>query len=56
MHEHESVEVRSSYEGDWTPGFDVVEEVPTGYRLRRVSDGSLLPGTFATEDVRAVEG
>jgi hypothetical protein len=52
---HEPVEVRSSYEGAWTPGFDVVEEVPTGYRLRRISDGSEVPGAFATEDVRAVE-
>ncbi len=55
MHEQEPVEVRRSYEGEWTPGFKVVEEVSTGYRLRRVSDGSVLPGTFATEDVRAVE-
>jgi hypothetical protein len=54
MHEHEPVEVRSSYEGEWNPGFRVVEEVPTGYRLGRVSDGSVLPGV-ATEDVRAVE-
>ncbi len=21
MHEHEPVEIRSSYEGEWTPGF-----------------------------------
>jgi hypothetical protein len=55
MDERESVEVRSSYEGEWTSGFDVVEEVPAGYRLRRNSDDSVLPGTFATEDVRAVE-
>jgi hypothetical protein len=55
MQDHEPVEVRSSYEGEWTAGFDVVEEVSTGYRLRRVSDGSVLPGAFATEDVRAVE-
>jgi hypothetical protein len=54
MHEHEPVEVRSSYEGAWTPGFDVVEERPTGYLLRRVSDDSVLPGVFATENVRAV--
>lgn len=55
MHDHERVEVRSSYEGEWTPGFDVVERMPTGYRLRRVSDDSVLPGIFATEDVRTVE-
>ena len=55
MHEHEPVEVRSSYEGEWTPGFDVVEERPTGYRLRRTSDDSVLPGEFASEDVRTIE-
>ena len=55
MDEHESVEVRSSFEGVWSTGFDVVEEVPAGYRLRRVSDGCALPGVFATEDVRAAE-
>ena len=55
MRDHEPVEVRSSYEGEWTAGFDVVEEVPAGYRLRRASDGTVLPGAFSTEDVRAVE-
>jgi hypothetical protein len=52
MHEHEQVEVRSSYEGEWTRGFDVVEERASGYRLRRASDGTVLPGEFATADVR----
>ena len=54
MHENEPVEVRSSYEGAWTGGFTVVDEYPSGYRLRRVSDDTVLPGEFATEDVRAV--
>jgi hypothetical protein len=55
MHEHEPVEVRTSFEGVWTAGFDVVQELPAGYRLRRVSDDSVLPGAFATKDVRSAE-
>jgi hypothetical protein len=55
MRENQPVEVRSSYEGAWTGGFTVVDERPTGCRLRRVSDDTVLPGEFATEDVRAVD-
>lgn len=47
------VEVRSRFEGRWARGFEVVEVVPDGYRLRRRSDGSVLPAVFAPDDVRA---
>jgi biotin operon repressor len=39
----------------WSPGFSVVEENERGYRLRRRSDGSLLPYEIAKDKVRAAE-
>jgi hypothetical protein len=50
------VEVRSRFEERWTRGFEVSEvlEAETGpaYRVRRRSDGSILPVTFSDDDVR----
>jgi hypothetical protein len=51
------VEVRSRFEDRWTRGFEVSEVVepdtgPTVYRVRRRSDGSILPVTFSDDDVR----
>jgi hypothetical protein len=48
------VEVRNHYDGRWAGGFQVAEETPSGYRLRRLSDDSILPAEFSTEDVREV--
>ncbi len=48
------VEVRNRYDGRWAGGFQVAEETPSGYRLRRLSDGSILPEEFSAEDVREV--
>ena len=47
------VEVRSSFDRTWKRGFRV-EKVDDGggYRLRRMSDGSVLPTVFAFEVVR----
>jgi len=50
------VAVRCSFEGTWSPGFEVAEFVlepdgGAGYRLRRLSDGTLLPVIFPIEDV-----
>jgi hypothetical protein len=47
------VDVRSRYVGAWSRGFEVAESVKQGYRVRRLSDGSILPDVFASEDVRA---
>jgi hypothetical protein len=55
MQPHDTVEVRNRYDGRWSQGFQVVEECPSGYRLRRVSDGSVLPKEFHAEDVRVLE-
>jgi hypothetical protein len=49
------VEVRAKFDRAWARGFEVVEVVadPTpGYRIRRRSDGSVLPVLFAEDDVR----
>jgi hypothetical protein len=51
------VEVRSRFNRAWARGFEVVESVADagtdpGYRIRRRSDGSVLPVVFSPEDVR----
>jgi len=46
------VEVRSRFDARWARGFEVAEVLADGYRLTRLSDGSLLPVAFDFEDVR----
>jgi hypothetical protein len=56
------VEVRSRFESRWTRGFEVADKVdgtgnPDGpgesmYKVRRRSDGSILPVTFSENDLR----
>ena len=50
------VEVRSRFEERWTRGFEVSEvleaEGEPVYRVRRRSDGSILPVTFSDDDLR----
>ena len=48
-----AVDVRSRYVGAWSSGFEVAEPFNDGYRIRRLSDGSVLPDVFTNEDVRA---
>ena len=57
MFEHGAlVEVRSRYDGVWVGGLEVVEASPAGYRLRRLSDGRVLPGpAFPPGDVQRAE-
>ena len=45
-------EVWNQYSESWASGFEVVEETERGYRLRRCSDGSMLPDTISRSDVR----
>jgi len=47
-----SVEVRDRFEKEWTAGFEIAAVTPQGYRIRRVSDGSVLPTEFARHEVR----
>lgn len=47
------VEVRSSFDGSWVNGFEVVDTEDDGaLRLRRLSDGEVLPATFPPDVVR----
>ena len=48
-----AVDVRSRYVGEWSSGFEVAEPLKDGYRIRRLSDGSVLPDVFTNDDVRA---
>jgi hypothetical protein len=49
------VEVRTRFDDSWGRGFEIAEVVEEGvprYRVRRRSDGSVLPTLFSDEDVR----
>jgi len=51
-----TVRVRTRFDGGWSSGFEVadtIEEDPPGvrYRLRRKSDGVILPALFSDEDL-----
>ncbi|MEZ5322414.1 MAG: hypothetical protein R2698_10140 [Microthrixaceae bacterium] len=46
------VEVRCRFDRAWARGFEVAERDATGYRVRRMSDGSVLPVRFPAADVR----
>jgi hypothetical protein len=50
------VEVRTRFERRWTRGFEVAafdeDADPPAYRVRRRSDGSILPVAFPEDDVR----
>jgi hypothetical protein len=49
------VEVRTRFDMSWARGFEIAEVDEHGvtrYRLRRRSDGSMLPAWFSDDDVR----
>ena len=52
------VEVRSRFDERWTRGFEVAEIVgqddpaAVRYRIRRRSDGTVLPALFVDDEVR----
>jgi hypothetical protein len=52
MHQLDPVEVRTKYTETWAPGFEIADETCEGYRVRRVSDGVLLPGHFHSDEIR----
>jgi hypothetical protein len=49
----DKVEVRRRFDAQWARGFEIVEVTATGYRVRRTSDGEVLPVEFTEADVRA---
>jgi len=46
------IEVRDRFTGTWSFGFDVAEVLGSAYRVRRLSDGAVLPVAFQSGDVR----
>ncbi len=46
------VEVVTHFTGSWTAGFEVVGSDPNGCRVRRLSDGAVLPNDFDLSEVR----
>ena len=48
----EQVEVHTKFNDSWVGGFEVAEIVEGGYRVRRTSDGSLLPNLTSEADLR----
>jgi hypothetical protein len=46
------VEVRTRYLNRWARGFEIVAVDDHGVRLRRQSDGAILPITIGVQDVR----
>jgi hypothetical protein len=44
--------VRNHYQGTWARGFEVAEVTDQGYRIRRLSDGTILGELFSRDDVR----
>lgn len=47
-----SVEVRRRFDQAWARGFEIASAAEDGYRLRRQSDGAVLPVSFPPDDVR----
>jgi hypothetical protein len=56
MEQGTRVEVRSRFDDRWSRGFEVAEVVDEGegarYRLKRRSDGSVLPVLFVDDELR----
>jgi len=50
------VEVATRFTGSWTRGFEVVGLDSCGCRVRRVSDGAVLPADFDFLEVRPEDG
>ncbi len=46
------VEVRDRFRGSWARGFELAEVDEGGLRVRRLSDGAVLPVVFDPDDVR----
>ena len=49
-----AIEVRGTFRGEWSRGFEVAEATHDGYWVRRVSDRSVLPVEFMGHDLRGV--
>ncbi|HVT75865.1 MAG TPA: hypothetical protein VHD87_02460 [Acidimicrobiales bacterium] len=50
------IEVRNRFDGSWSHGFEIVERLDVDgaaprLRLRRLSDGHVLPALFSADDI-----
>ena len=52
MNVGDPVEVHTQFNNSWVDGFEIAEELPEGYRVRRLADGALLPGCTSERDLR----
>lgn len=50
------VEVKARFDGTWSGGFEVVDVEDDGYRIRRMTDGTVLPSVFHHNEVRQESG
>jgi hypothetical protein len=48
----DQVDLHTNFTDSWVCGFEIAALVPDGYRIRRESDGSLLPGYTSEADLR----
>jgi hypothetical protein len=48
----DQVEVHTQFNDAWVSGFEIAQVSPDGYRVRRTSDASLLPGYTSASDLR----
>jgi hypothetical protein len=46
------VQVRRKFDDKWATGFEVAEATTQGYKVRRLSDGELIPVPIAADDLR----
>jgi hypothetical protein len=46
------VEVRTRFDGSWSRGFEIAEVEDDGYRVKRMTDGAVLPSVFGDHEVR----
>lgn len=48
-----AVEVRNRFCASWSDDFEIAERAGSGYRVKRRSDGYVLPTVFGPGEVRA---
>jgi hypothetical protein len=44
--------VHTRFDDSWSEGFEIAEVTGDGFRVRRLSDGTVLPGVTSASDVR----
>ena len=55
------IQVKTRFDGSWGRGFEIAEVIVTSgqapsFRVKRVSDGRLLPTLFSVDDVVPAQG